>query len=168
VLQCLAVCVLQCFAVCCSVLQCVTVRCSVLRCKQCEIAHACFTILKQNCFTVTTHCNTPQHTATHRNLILLELDLTYTRVLQCVALCCSLLQCVAMCCTVLQCVAVWCCNVLQCVTMRTVCILAQNTPTYSAVEFLHLCKLGLSSVCVLLCDVVFGSVLQCVAACCSV
>jgi len=33
-----------------------------------------------------------------------------TRVLQCVAVCCSVLQCVAVCCRVFQCVAV-CCNV---------------------------------------------------------
>jgi len=44
------------------------------------------------------------------------------RVLQCVAVCCSVLQCVAVCCIVLQCVPVWaivlenmgryvCCNV---------------------------------------------------------
>ena len=36
------------------------------------------------------------------------------RVLQCVAVCCSVLQCVAVCCSVLQCVAV-CRSVLQCV-----------------------------------------------------
>jgi len=31
-----------------------------------------------------------------------------TRVLQCVAVCCSVLQCVVVCCSVLQCVAVCC------------------------------------------------------------
>jgi len=36
------------------------------------------------------------------------------RVLQCVAVCCSVLQRGAVCCSVLQCVAV-CCSVLQCV-----------------------------------------------------
>jgi len=35
------------------------------------------------------------------------------RVLQCVAVCCSMWQCVAVCCNALQCVAV-CCSVLQC------------------------------------------------------
>ena len=48
------------------------------------------------------------------------------RVLQCVAVCCSVLQCVAVCCSVLQCVAVCrsvsqcvavCCSVLQCVAV---------------------------------------------------
>ena len=38
------------------------------------------------------------------------------RVLQCVAVCCSVLQCVAVCCSVLQCVAV-CCSVSQCVAV---------------------------------------------------
>ena len=39
------------------------------------------------------------------------------RMLQCVAVCCSVLQCVAVCCSVLvlQCIAV-CCNMLQCVS----------------------------------------------------
>ena len=50
----------------------------------------------------------------------------YGRVLQCVAVCCSVLQCVAVCCSVLQ-VAVYCsvlqpfavcCSVLQCVAVR--------------------------------------------------
>jgi len=40
----------------------------------------------------------------------------YCSVLQCVAVCCSVLQCVAVCCFVLQCVAV-CCSVLQCVVV---------------------------------------------------
>ena len=45
-------------------------------------------------------------------------DNLQVRVLQCVAVCCSVfcsvLQCVAVCCSVLQCVAV-CCSVLRCV-----------------------------------------------------
>ena len=36
------------------------------------------------------------------------------RMLQCVAVCCSVLQCIAVYCSVLQCIAV-CCSVLQCV-----------------------------------------------------
>jgi len=39
------------------------------------------------------------------------LDCVRSRVLQCVAVCCSGLQCVAVCCSVLQCVAV-CCSAL--------------------------------------------------------
>jgi len=48
---------------------------------------------------------------------------TYSRMLQCAAVCCSVLQCIAvccivlqftaLCCSVLQCVAVWRCNVMQ-------------------------------------------------------
>jgi len=40
-----------------------------------------------------------------------------SRVLQCVAVCCSMLQSVAVCCSVLQCVAVHC-SVLQCVAVH--------------------------------------------------
>ena len=63
-----------------------------------------------------------------------------TRVLHCVAVCCSVLQCVAVCCSVLHCVAV-CCSVLQCVA---VC-----------------CS-------VLQCVAVCCSVMQCIALCCIV
>ena len=59
------------------------------------------------------------------SLILSEVDqeedaVTQVRVLQCVAVCCSVLKCVAVCvavsCRVLQGVAV-CCSVLQCVLL---------------------------------------------------
>ena len=43
-----------------------------------------------------------------------RLPLNFHRVLQCVAVCCSVLQRIAVCCSVLQCVAV-CCSVSQCV-----------------------------------------------------
>jgi len=84
---------------------------------------------------VATHCNTLQHTVTHREsgaahdssalsdtdsgmeaevVDALEYDsVMLCSMLQCVAVCCSVLQCVAVCCTVLQYVAV-CCSVLQC------------------------------------------------------
>ena len=64
-----------------------------------------------------THCNTLQHTATHLRVqanyhILVVMEgpeiediwhmSDFSRVLQCVAVCCSVLQCVAECCSVLQ------------------------------------------------------------------
>ena len=67
------------------------------------------------------------------------------RVLQCVAVCCSVLLCAAVCCSVLQCVAVCCC-VLLCVA---VCCSAL------------LCVAGCC--CVLQCVAVCCNVLQCVA-----
>ena len=70
------------------------------------------------------------------------------RVLQGVAVCCSVLQCVAVCCSVLQCVAV-CCSVLQCVA---VCC--------SVLQYVAVCFSAFQFVTVL------GSVLQCVALCC--
>ena len=45
-----------------------------------------------------------------------HVDTRNPRVLQCVAVCCSVLQCVAVSCSVLRCVAV-CCSVLQCVAV---------------------------------------------------
>ena len=74
------------------------------------------------------------------------------RVLQCVAVCCSVLQCVAVCCSALQCVAVCC--VLRCVE---VCC--------SVLQCVAVCCSVLS---VLQCVAVCCSVLQCVAVCCSV
>jgi len=70
----------------------------------------------------------------------------YMRVLQCVAVCCSVLQCVAVCCSALQCVAV-CCSVPQCVA---VC--------YSVLQRVAVCCS------VLPCVAVCGSVLQCAEA----
>ena len=63
-----------------------------------------------------------------------------TDVLQCAAMYCSVLQCIAVCCSVLQCAAV-CCSVLQCVA--ECCSVWQ-------------------------CIAVHCSVLRCVAVCCSV
>ena len=54
------------------------------------------------------------------------------RVLQRVAVCCSVLQCVAVCCSVLQCVAV-CCGVLQCVAaVRYAMVLQTHVPFLQA------------------------------------
>jgi len=72
----------------------------------------------------------------------------------------KLLQCVAVCCSVLQCVAV-CCSVLQCVSVLPV----------KLVDEAHLDKmLQCVAVCcsVLQCVAVCCSVVQCVAVCCSV
>jgi len=46
---------------------------------------------------------------------LMQLTIYYSvqRMLQCIAVSCSVLQCVAMCCSVMHCVAIWC-SVLQC------------------------------------------------------
>ena len=117
--------VLQSVAECCRVLQCAAVRCSALR-LQCTamFCNDCFyfggSICKVSlpfgmgvlqCVAVyetggqganLSHCNS-------------------SRVLQCVAVCCSVLQCVAACCSVLQCVAV-CCSVLQCVALLCVVV----------------------------------------------
>ena len=66
------------------------------------------------------------------------------RVLQCVAVCCSVLQCVAVCCSVLQCAAVCC--VLQCVAVccsvmkcAVVCCstLQSVQPTFVNEDILH-------------------------------
>ena len=78
------------------------------------------------------------------------------RVLQFVAVCCSVLQCVecvAVCCSVLQCVAV-CCSVLQCVA----CVCCGCSAWYAS---------SVAACCnVLQCVAVCCSVLQCVAVCC--
>ena len=82
------------------------------------------------------------------------------RMLQCVAVCCSVLQCVAVCCSVLQCVAV-CCSVLQC---AAVCC--------SVLQYVAVCcsvfQCVAASCNVLQCVTVCCSVLQRVAVCCSV
>jgi len=122
---CVAACVLQCVAVCCSVLQCVAVCCSVLH----SVGSVC---LRANCrHKALPTCCARRHHMPRRGL------------LQSVAVCCSLMQFVAVCCSMLQrwqclsesytplnstsrllcasssraaarCVAV-CCSVLQCV-----------------------------------------------------
>jgi len=103
-----------------------------------------------------------------------------SRMLQCVAVCCSVLQCVAVCCSVLQFIyARWhvrhanslevigqaCCSVLHCVAVcysvlqQYVCDVARERFDQS---FSHVfCS-------VLQCIALFCSVLQCVAVCCSV
>jgi len=80
------------------------------------------------------------------------------RVLQYVAVYCSVLQCVAVCCSALQWVAVGC-SVLQCVA---VCCSDWNDNINQAVmqSVARLAAIGRQPVCC--------SVLQCVAVCCSV
>ena len=87
VLQYVAVCVLQCAAVCSYVIQC---GCSVLR-----------------CVPPTRSTDTLRQHSRYKAVC--------CSVLQSIAVCCSVLQCVAVCCSVLQCVAV-CCSVLRCVS----------------------------------------------------
>ena len=89
------------------------------------------------------------------------------RMLQCVAVCCSVLQCVAVCCGVLHCVAV-CCSVIQ--RWDTSCVnvtAARNCVVTFQVER---SVLQCVAVCcdVVQCVAVYCSVLQCVAVCCSV
>ena len=57
-------------------------------------------------------CTYTQHTRTHESIYAWYIYSCVYRVLQCVAVCCSVLQSVAVCCSVLQSVAV-CCSVLQ-------------------------------------------------------
>ena len=80
---------LQRVAACCSALQCVAVRYSVLQCARGGMTFEKF----------------------HQPPLRLP-----PRVLQCIAVCCSVLQCVSVSLSVLQCVVV-CCSVLQCVAV---------------------------------------------------
>ena len=100
----------------------------------------------------------------------------YTSVLQCVVVCCSVLQCVAVCCKVLQSVAV-CCSVLQrfaacCSALQRrsttqdhgdeqdqCCNVLQRVAVSLPHKTTHMCKISVAVCC---------SVLQRVAACCSV
>ena len=87
--------VLQCVVVCCSVWLCVAVRRTSLLTQMSPIISGWFTerdLQRKVCYSA------------------------LQRVLQCVAVCCSVLQCVAVCCSVLQYVAV-CCSVLHCVAV---------------------------------------------------
>ena len=79
------------------------------------------------------------------------------KVLQCVTVCCNVMQCVAVCCSVLQCVAV-CCSVLQCVAEW---ISSHRAPRPSLFQNPVCCS-------VLQCVAVCCSELQCVAARCTV
>jgi len=89
------------------------------------------------------------------------------RVLQCVAVCCSVLQCVAVCCSVLQYVAV-CCSMLQCVAVCSVqyvaerCRALQNAAVCCSLSHLNDCGRRLAHV--LQC-VEVSSVLKNVAVC---
>jgi len=92
-------------------------------------------------------------------------------VLQCVAVCCSVLQCVAVCCSVLQCVAV-CGSVWSCVAVC--CSVWQFVLLSQASIGWRRCKGCLKLLFIVSGSVVEsvrpprGSVLQCVAVCCSV
>ena len=101
-----------CVAVCCGVLQCVAVCCSVLPCV-CSVLQrvaACCSVLQS----VAVCCSTDLLIMCGEWLLAKPpptcvLQDEY-RMLQCVAVCCSVLQCVAVCCSVLQCVAVQICS----------------------------------------------------------
>jgi len=79
------------------------------------------------------------------------------RVLQCVAVWCSVLQCGAVCCSVVQCVAVWC-SVLR---VLISVLIAQEQGRYSRTS--SYIRVAVFSDCcgVLQCDAVRCSVLQC-------
>jgi len=81
----------MCVVVCCSVLPCVAVCCSVLLSNKFVVGYGLNCELFIFHFSFIVYCR-------------------YPRVLQCVAVCCSMLQYVAVCCTVLHCVAL-CCSV---------------------------------------------------------
>jgi len=100
VLQCVEQCMLQCFAVCCSVLQCVAVSCVL--CSKCRLTSPYIYVTHALHMSINIYMYT--------NIFVLYICMHKFKVLQCVAVCCSVLQCVAVCCSVLQCVAV-CCSV---------------------------------------------------------
>jgi len=101
--------VLQYVAVRCSVLQCVAVCCSAL---QCFIADIPDQLSRKISSAVIKYSKFSQYL--RRGKLFND---AVARVLQCVAVRCSVLRCVAVCCGVLRCVAV-CYSVLQCVAVR--------------------------------------------------
>jgi len=89
--------------------------------------------------------------------------------LQCVAVCCSVLQGVAVRCSALQCVkcVAVCCSMLQCRPQR--CAISPGLDSSSSASY-HTSVLQCVAACctVLQCVALCCSVLQCVAVCCSV
>ena len=127
---------------CCSELRCVAVCCSVLQ--------------------VTSSCSSsgygPYDFPVFKRCVAVSCS-----ELQCVAARCSMLQYVAVCCSVLQCVAA-CCSVLQCQhRLRLMATCDTTSLIVSSTSRFLVCCGGLWCV-----AVVSGSVLQCVAGCCSV
>jgi len=123
VLQCVAVCVLQCAAKStsfvqvpqevdlgeCAIGMCVAVCCSLLQCVCCSVCGSVLGVCWCVCGSV--------------------LQCVAECVLQCVEVCCSVLQCVAECCSVLQFVKVCCSvcgSVLECVGSVCWCVLLQG------------------------------------------
>ena len=94
VLQCVSVCcsVLQCVAVCCSVLQCDVVRCSVLQ----RIAVCCSVSFSSSCTCCCCMCVLSLCIFNRRFDTCVFMTTMYIsgscRVLQCVAVCCSMMQ----------------------------------------------------------------------------
>jgi len=91
--------VLQCVAVCCSVLQCVAVCCRVFQCVALSCNVFCYSIPS---IRLTAPPDTLQHLNRKRSKVLQRVAV-YCSVLQRVAACCSVLQCVAACCTARYC-----------------------------------------------------------------
>jgi len=145
VLQCVAVCcsVLQCWAVCCSELKCSVMCCNVWQCvlwcgaslisllvlflapshRICVVCYhvlrrvaACYSVW-QRVFIFSTSRIVYPHPDAQNVRRVLQWVAVGCSVLQmccrCVAVCFSVFQCVVVCCSVFQCVAV-CCGVLQC------------------------------------------------------
>jgi len=135
------------------------------------------------CNTQHTHCNTLEgilpktrtyahfkKTPTFKNIYY---SLSLDRLLQCVAVCCSVLryvavrcsalQCVAVCCSVLQCVVV-CCSVSQYLAVLLTLARSPSTPHILCAPSPQLPQQRLRGQCVAVCY----SVLQCVEVCCSV
>jgi len=79
-----------------------------------------------------------------------------SRLLHCVAVCCSVLQCVAVCCSVLQRVAA-CCSMLQCVAACCSMLQCNERTPSSVLQSVALCCRELR------CVAVRFSVFQCVA-----
>jgi len=73
----------------------------------------CCSVLHRSNRTYTSAHSDRIYISSHQVIVIVRTSTHRDRVLQCVAVCCSVLQCVAVCCSVLQCVAV-CCSVVQC------------------------------------------------------
>jgi len=138
-----------------------------------------------------TYCNTLQHTATHCNNNVKSRVFVDTRRPWPLRCCCSVLRCFALCCSVLQCVAVslWtlkelcghsktlrlrclrccCCSVLQCMDtrrpwpLRCCCRVLQCAAVHCSVLQCVAVRCVLYSYL----EQLLGSLLQCVAVCCS-
>jgi len=86
-------------------------------------------------------------------------------VLQCVAVCCSVLQCVAVCCSVVQCVAVCCSGAVRCSAVQYTHIFRISFCLYLFIMSMHV---WIDVYSALQCVAVCCSMVQCVAAWCSI